>query len=579
MNKLRAMKIGKMRILFFVWAFIIAFIGCAPPQKPVRAETPKTKPKTGIGVKLQSDFPIDTLIIYPDKSKGRRYDSYSAIVLAGKIVTMSEDENGNLKIIPDGRVVIVGEKIASVLAPGEKFPSQIDSSKCLFLDTKDLIFPGLINAHDHVHYNHIPLWDVQKTYTNRYQWPDEMDCRVNVKNAKNAATEKKYWNQEHLVVKYGEVKQLVGGTTSVQGAPSGSRKFTQLLVRNMDVSPNFGFQRMSSYVRNVTEEKDAKIKKWISKFDAGELDALFFHISEGTDEKARKEFDFLIQKGLARKEVIIIHGTALDEKQIKYMGEHKMTLVWSPVSNLLLYGKTAEIPIFVKYGVNICIGTDWSPSGGKNLLGEMKVAYKYSKTKWNGILSYQDICKMVTCNPADAVGWKNFVGRIEAGLYADIVVISDRGEDPYETLVKATDDDVRLVFVGGDPLYGDSIFMAQLKPGDFEYLQTTCGFKKCLDFTKENVPNGDETFRYADSLLRVIMSFDENAMMSAFMDKDITKFRSFSDYLSKKFPGYRPQHLDPIYFCMDPYFFNVLNSSKNAKLPFDIKAIYFMSGN
>lgn len=571
------MKIRMISSLCFLLVFWV--VGCAPQREPAHLETETPQSRPTVIKKMRTDFPLDTLIIYKDNSKGKRYDSYASIVLVGRIVTMCEDENNDLKVIPNGRIIIVGERISEVLEMGEKFPSYIDSAKSLFIDTKGLIFPGLINAHDHVHYDHIPLWDVKKAYTNRYQWPDEVDCRINVKNAKNAATEKKYWNQEHLVMKYGEVKQLVGGTTAVQGAPSGSKKFTGILVRNMDVSPNFGFQRMSSYVRDVTEEKDEKIRKWIDKFESGKQDALFFHISEGTDDKARKEFDFLIEKGLARKEVIIIHGTALDERQIKYMGEHRMTLVWSPVSNLLLYGKTADIPTFTKYGVNICLGTDWSPSGGKNLLGEMKVAYEYSKVRWGGILSYKDICKMVTCNPADAVGWKNYVGRIRRGLYADILVITDTGMDPYEALVKAKDEDVRLVFVGGDPLYGDSIFMAQLKPGDFEYLQTTCGFKKCLDFTKENVPNGDETFRYADSLLRVIMSFDEDAMRSAFTDKDISKFRSFSEYLSKKFPGYRPQHLDPIYFCMDPYFFNVLNSSKNAKLPFDIKSIYFSLGN
>ena len=50
-------------------------------------------------------------------------------------------------------------------------------------------------------------------------------------------------------------------------------------------------------------------------------------------------------------------------------------MVWSPMSNLLLYGGTADIAAALAAGVRIGIGSDWSPSGSKNLLGELKVAW------------------------------------------------------------------------------------------------------------------------------------------------------------------------------------------------------------
>ena len=40
----------------------------------------------------------------------------------------------------------------------------------------------------------------------------------------------------------------------------------------------------------------------------------------------------------------------------------------------LLYGKTADIAAAKAAGVRLGIGSDWSPSGSKNLLGELKVA-------------------------------------------------------------------------------------------------------------------------------------------------------------------------------------------------------------
>lgn len=376
-------------------------------------------------------------------------------------------------------------------------------------------------------------------------------------------------------MKYGEVKHLVGGATAVQGAPYGSGKFCDILIRNMDVCNYFGFRRMSPYVREVTEVDDDRIQRWLDDMNSGKLDALFFHIAEGTDQLAGDEFDFLVENGLGRKEVIIIHGTALDEEQIKYMGEHNMTLVWSPVSNLLLYGETADIPTFIENNVNICLGTDWSPSGGKNLLSEMKIAYQYDKSRWGGILDYEDIAKMVTCNPADAVGWTDYCGRIKPGLYADITVIDDPGGNPFEALVEATERDIALVFVGGDPLYGDSIFMARMKPGDFEYIQTTCGFTKCLDFTKQNVEFGEQSFHFVVNKLQEALNFDPQVIKNTFTDDRIKQYKNIEEYLNDKFPGYHPLKLDPIYPCMDTYYFDALRNSRNANLQFDIEEIYY----
>ena len=550
--------------LFYLLSIFLLF-GCTSVQQTTKSPQ----------ISAQKITPEGGLKIYPDKSHGKRYDKYDAIVLLGKIVTMDRQEDGTIVIIDSGRVVIDGEKISAVLKKGEKLPNDVDSLKSLFLQTGGIIFPGLLNIHDHMHYNHIPLWNVQDKYTNRYQWSKTHDCKVNVKYAKYVVEQKKYWGLQAEQMKYAEVKQLISGTTAAQGSPNGSKKFCRMLVRNMDVSYNFGFKRMSSYVREVPKVKPEKIDKWIAKMDAGELDAIFFHIAEGTDEKARSEFDFLEENGLARKEVIIIHGTALKEPEIKYMAEHDMTVVWSPVSNLFLYGKTADIPLYKKYGVNITLGTDWSPSGGKNLLGEMKVAYQYSNYYFDSLLTYQDIVEMVTCNPADAVGWTDYCGRIKPGLYADIMVIENHGKNPFEELVNATERDVKLVFIGGDPLYGDSIFMAQMKPGDFEYIETPCGFKKCLDFTKEDVPLGDESFAYVVEMLEKVMAFDEDEMERVFTDKKIERYDSFQDYLDDRFPDYKPLHLDPIYHCIDKHFFDVMRKNKNANLPFDLQEIYY----
>ena len=105
--------------------------------------------------------------------------------------------------------------------------------------------------------------------------------------------------------------------------------------------------------------------------------------------------------------------------------------MWSPFSNLWLYRGTTDVLAARAAGVRICLGADWSPSGSKNLLGELKVADLWNRTHLDGELTAQEICAMATCNPADAINWGDRIGRLKAGLHGDVLVTTDRLDDPY----------------------------------------------------------------------------------------------------------------------------------------------------
>ena len=174
----------------------------------------------------------------------------------------------------------------------------------------------------------------------------------------------------------------------------------------------------------------------------------------------------------------------------------------------------------------VSLGTDWNPSGSRNLLGELKIADialrdpnllggsralvpEFSITgKQDEALAEaeraldQTLVDMVTRNPAATVRWQDEVGSIEVGKAADLFVItlptrqSREGLllSPYRSLIDATEGDVRLVIVGGDPLVGDVGLMQQLKPGQTEVIQSECFcYQKAITVTKPGVPKGDET--------------------------------------------------------------------------------------
>src|SRR5262249_58166773 len=84
---------------------------------------------------------------------------------------------------------------------------------------------------------------------------------------------------------------------------------------------------------------------------------------------------------------------------------------WSPFSNVLLYKKTANVAAARRAGVTIALGSDWSPSGSKNLLGELKVASIWNETLPAEVrFTPRELVETVTVNPARVLKWDKAIG-------------------------------------------------------------------------------------------------------------------------------------------------------------------------
>jgi hypothetical protein len=134
--------------------------------------------------------------------------------------------------------------------------------------------------------------------------------------------------------------------------------------------------------------------------------------------------------------------------------------VWSPFSNLWLYGSTTLVPDALASKVGVALGTDWGPSGTKNLLGEIKVARLWSDHEQWG-LADADLVRMITSVPGDALAraWQQPVGRLVRGGLGDVTVLAQRHPDVWTNVVRARDADVSLVVVGGMPRFGTAALM------------------------------------------------------------------------------------------------------------------------
>jgi 5-methylthioadenosine/S-adenosylhomocysteine deaminase len=104
--------------------------------------------------------------------------------------------------------------------------------------------------------------------------------------------------------------------------------------------------------------------------------------------------------------------------------------------------------------MRVWLGSDWSPSGSKNLLGELKVADLWNRTHMDEEFSAEELCAMAARKPADGLGWSGRIGRLREGLRGDVLVTTNRERDPYRNLIESVERDVLFVAINGQPVYG-----------------------------------------------------------------------------------------------------------------------------
>ncbi len=387
----------------------------------------------------------------------------------------------------------------------------VSLSQVTTINTNGIILPGLVDLHNHVAYNFLPLWDSGQSWPNRYKWAKATAYKHAVSepygDAKRAAGLIDEMN------KYGEVRALVGGTTSILGAaPSAG---TGILVRNID-QKTLGQDSMRTWVGSVLEfgcsrgkprcpQQSNKIGKLKTQFDSGKLQSIVFHVAEGVDAESKAEFDWFVDNDMLIEQALVTHGTALGSTEFLRMGQAGMGLLWSPRSNIELYGKTTDVKAARRAGVRIALAPDWSPSGSDNLLAELRYAARYNRDKLDGLFTAQELVTMVTSIPAELAGKGSFLGKLEETFTADLLVLEQIKNDPYESIIASDERHVRLVTINGVALYGWPSWLKRLgKTDDYELISVR-GRLRALDVTvpaATGVRKGTQSFEMIRSRLQ-----------------------------------------------------------------------------
>ncbi len=317
-----------------------------------------------------------------------------------------------------------------------------------------VLSPGLINAHDHITFQSAPGFDSGERYEQRNDWRKGLRGHTKLSSGGTASTN---------LIRWAELRMVMGGATSTVGSGGEAG-----LLRNLDkadpLQEGLAHKPVDYDTFPLGDSNGTQLSSgcgYPSPTGAGAIaadSAYFPHIAEGIDATARNEFVCVSMPGpydLAQPQSAFIHSVGLEAADYAAMAKDGVALVWSPRSNMRLYGDTARVTEAARFGALIALGTDWLQSGSMNMLRELRCADGLNRNYFGGYFEDRDLWRMATANAASAAAMDDAIGAIKTGLVADLALFDGSQHADYRAVIEAAPADVILVMRGGRVLHGD----------------------------------------------------------------------------------------------------------------------------
>jgi cytosine/adenosine deaminase-related metal-dependent hydrolase len=419
-------------------------------------------------------------------------------------------------VLDHGEVFVVGTTIECV---AEDCSDEPGADEATLIDTHGTISPGLIDAHNHMAYDFLPEWvpSPPRTFDNRYEWAEDPSYEEHILPYTAHRSSNTHFCP---AAKWGELRALVHGTTTMQGQPSGSGSCIDWGIRNADEYHHLGYDHMSQTIASVRDLTDDDAATLVEQFTAEQepMTRYHVHMAEGVEGDVLQEFDSfagrdprtnrhqgtsLLDYGTA----ILIHSVPLTEAQLDEVEETGAMIVWSPSSNLALYGVTAPIRSILQRDIAVGFGPDWTISGEDEMLSELRFALDYARDEGVEELTPQRLWEMATWEGAEVVGLGDHIGQLAPGFRADITVFARTDPDPYMSVVESRADEVRLVLIDGLGFYGDRRLEEATARNESCEVFDACGAAKylCVQDSPTADNRRDETYEDIHSQLYDIL--------------------------------------------------------------------------
>ncbi len=352
-----------------------------------------------------------------------------------------------------------------------------------------VVSPGLISAHDHLSYTQNgPYVFGSERYEGLHDWRIGNDSHTVIPTTGGATEAQKQW---------GELRFVLTGATSIVGTGNADG-----LLRNLDGADDrqegLGQQPVDGnslpfgpsgteivgncdYVVSDDEQTVADASAYLPV------------TAEGIDAASHNEFSCMssatydvtgptVSHQLLEPQSAFVQNIALTAADWALMATQRSSLIWSPRSNIALYGNTAAVTLAARSGVRIALGNTWTITGSMNLLRELQCADSFNQSYLDGFFDDEDLWRMVTLNAAEATATLDVIGVLSPGRVADISIFDGSVHADHRAVIEGAAPSVALVLRGGKALYGDDAVVQALPDSPGCDAVDICGVDKrvCL---------------------------------------------------------------------------------------------------
>lgn len=321
-----------------------------------------------------------------------------------------------------------------------------------------LITPGLVNAHEHTAYSFAEApANMAPVYVHRDEWRFGQNGKPKLDSAST---------KDQAVMAMIEIRHLLHGETVVAGSGgvpglvkniSSPASDTNVYAADMQTFP-FGPNVYAQFGADPCQVHGHVLSTPVMSVNAAPGVPYVAHVGEGINCVAKSEVDDYLKYAVANpgRKYSLIHALMLDRGHLPGLKSADVAVIWSPRSNLALYGKTLDPAWLLDAGVTVGLGTDWSLSGSYDMLEEMRCARSANRATGERQLSGAEIMRMATSGAARALGIGDKVGTIAPGYQADLVIFDDAKQAGLDGVGSQDNDAMIAVFINGALAAGDS---------------------------------------------------------------------------------------------------------------------------